>query len=62
MLTRFSKLLLCIVELPTPECFAFSINCMLCDIISLSEDIAIQQNVSFFDMFKSDSLFSTTEW
>ncbi|KAF6031162.1 hypothetical protein EB796_010520 [Bugula neritina] len=32
-------------KLPTPECFSFSLNCLLCDVIAISEDIATEQSI-----------------
>ena len=30
-------------ELPTAECFAFSLNTLLCDVITLAEDLATEK-------------------
>jgi len=35
-----------ITELPTAECFAFSLNTLLVDVITLTDDIAIRQKVT----------------
>lgn len=39
--------ILCIIflELPTAECFAFSLNTLLCDVITLAEDIGTEKTI-----------------